>query len=215
VTRPRFACAQLSAHVSLLKLATARQIDHDHRSTTLPLFSSRKSFNGRGSELSLRSRGNDKVFGADTAVAYTGSEKDWTVVVNLYAQPDEAEGRTADGKARLTLAIVEALKNKGLSQSDIARGYGVTRQYVSWIKHTYGGRLSPRETVLQEFPFKVSRAQGQTSPYRRLRDHAEFVATDGAGMSDSKLKRLRTFTGSFGKGPWSWSSIRTSRPSAG
>lgn len=47
--------------------------------------------------------------------------------------------------------------------------------------------------MLQEFPFKVSRAQGQTSPYRRLRDHAEFVATDGAGMSDDKLKRLRTF----------------------
>jgi hypothetical protein len=41
--------------------------------------------------------------------------KDWTVVAKLYAQPDEAEGRTADGKARLTLAIVEALKNKGLS----------------------------------------------------------------------------------------------------
>jgi transposase-like protein len=139
--------------------------------------------------------------------------KDWTVVVKLYAQPDEGEGMTAD-KARLTLAIVEALKNKGLSQSDIAREYGVTRQYVSWIKRTYGGRLTPRETVLQQFPFKVSRAQGQTSPFRRLRDHAEFVATSGVGMSE-ELKRLRTFTGGFGTGTWSWSSIRTSRPSVG
>jgi transcriptional regulator with XRE-family HTH domain len=111
----------------------------------------------------------------------------------LNKQPDGGEGRIADGKAQLTLAIVEALKNKGLSQSDIAREYGVTRQHVSWIKRTYGGRLSPRETLLQEFPFKVSAAQGQASPYRRLRDHAEFVATDGVGMSEDKLQRLRTF----------------------
>ena len=109
--------------------------------------------------------------------------------MKLYAQPDEGEGRTADGKARLTLAIVEALKNKGLSQSDIAREYGVTRQYVSWIKRTYGGRLNPRETVLQQFPFKVSAAQGETSPCRRLRDHAEFVATGGSGMSEDKLNQ--------------------------
>ncbi|WP_218001277.1 helix-turn-helix domain-containing protein [Nocardia thailandica] len=55
---------------------------------------------------------------------------------------------------KLTLSIVEALKNKGLSQSDIARAYGVTRQYVSWIKRTYGGSLTPRETVLKHFPLE-------------------------------------------------------------
>lgn len=40
----------------------------------------------------------------------------------------------------LTLAVVEDLKGKGYTQSEIARMYGVTRQYVSWIKHYYGGR---------------------------------------------------------------------------
>ncbi|AVO25772.1 helix-turn-helix DNA-binding protein [Mycobacterium phage Morrow] len=48
----------------------------------------------------------------------------------------------------LTLAVVEDLKGKGYTQSEIARMYGVTRQYVSWIKHYYGGRLTPREIVL-------------------------------------------------------------------
>jgi transcriptional regulator with XRE-family HTH domain len=129
----------------------------------------------------------------------------------LNAQPDEGEGRTADGKERLTLAIVEALKNKGLSQSDIARQYGVTRQYVSWIKHTYGGRLTPREAILKEFPFQVPQAQGQTSPYRRLRDHAEFVATDGVGIAEDQLKRLRSFYRKLREETWSWSSTRTSR----
>ncbi|MBB2993659.1 transcriptional regulator with XRE-family HTH domain [Mycolicibacterium iranicum] len=45
----------------------------------------------------------------------------------------------------LTLAIIEDLKGKGYSQSEIARMYGVTRQYVSWIKHNYNGRLTPSE----------------------------------------------------------------------
>jgi transcriptional regulator with XRE-family HTH domain len=116
-----------------------------------------------------------------------------TAAVVLNEQPDRGEGRTADGKERLTLAIVEALKNKGLSQSDIARQYGVTRQYVSWIKHTYGGRLTPRELALQHFPFQVPVEMGQTSPYRRLRDHSEYIATGGVGMTEDQLQRLRTF----------------------
>jgi len=92
---------------------------------------------------------------------------------------------------KLSLGIIEALKNKGLSQSEIARMYGVTRQYVSWIKHTYGGRLTPRERILKEFPFKVPVQFANTAPYKRLRDHGEFVATGGIGMSHDKISRLR------------------------
>ncbi len=43
----------------------------------------------------------------------------------------------------MTLTIVEGLKGEGCTQSDIARMYGVTRQYVSWIKYTHGD-CSPR-----------------------------------------------------------------------
>jgi hypothetical protein len=107
---------------------------------------------------------------------------------------------TSGGRARnkLSLAVVEDLKNKGFSQSEIAEMFGVTRQYVSWIKHTYGGSLTPREAVLQHFPFKVSTDQSQTSPYRRLRDHGEYIATVGKGMSEDQLKRLRTSTENSG-----------------
>lgn len=94
---------------------------------------------------------------------------------------------------KLTLAVVESFKNKGYSQSEIAEMYGVTRQYVSWIKHTYGGRLTPREQVNQHFPFQVPTEMGNTSPFKRLRDHGEYVATGGVGMSEDKLKRLRSF----------------------
>ena len=94
---------------------------------------------------------------------------------------------------KLTLSVVEDLKNKGFNQSEIAEMFGVTRQYVSWIKYYYGGRLTPRELVLQHFPFQVSQQQGQTSPFRNLRSHAEYIATGGVGMSEDKLKRLRSF----------------------
>lgn len=97
------------------------------------------------------------------------------------------------GPGKLTLAVVEDLKGKGFSQSEIAEMFGVTRQYVSWIKHTYGGKLTPREVVLRNWPFQVPAEYTQAMPYRRLRDHGEYIATRGRGMSEDKIKRLRTF----------------------
>lgn len=96
-------------------------------------------------------------------------------------------------RTELSLAVVESLKNKGFNQSQIAEMFGVTRQYISWIKHTYGGRLTPRELVLQHFPWAVPTAQTQSSPYLLMRNHGEYVATGGVGMSEDKLKRLRSF----------------------
>jgi hypothetical protein len=93
----------------------------------------------------------------------------------------------------LSLAVIEDLKNKGYSQSEIAEMFGKTRQAVSWHKHTYGGKMTPREIVLQHFPWTVSAEQSQSSPYRRMRDHGEYIATGGKGMSEDKLNRLRTF----------------------
>jgi hypothetical protein len=94
---------------------------------------------------------------------------------------------------KLSLAIVEALKNKGYNQSQIAEMYGVTRQYVSWIKNYYGGTRTPREEVLDHFPFQVPARLQHTSPFRRLRDHGEYVATGGDGMAEDKLRRLESF----------------------
>lgn len=95
--------------------------------------------------------------------------------------------------AKLSLSVIEDLKAKGLSQSEIAEQFGVTRQAVSWHKKTYGGKLTPRESILMNFPWEVSKEQSQASPYKRLRDHGEFMATKGKGMSEDKLKRLRSF----------------------
>ena len=103
--------------------------------------------------------------------------------------------RAVDDRAerKLSLAVVEDLKNKGFNQTEIAEMYGVTRQYVSWIKHTCGGRRTPREMVMDHFPFQANRDRSQTSPFRGLRNHGEWVVTGGVGMSEDKLQRLRSF----------------------
>lgn len=96
-------------------------------------------------------------------------------------------------KHRLSIGIIEALKNQGLNQSDIAKLFDVTKQAVSYHKVTYNGSRTPREIVLETFPWQVPEAMCQTSPYRRMRDHGEYIATGGKGMTEDKLRRLRNF----------------------
>ena len=85
------------------------------------------------------------------------------------------------------------MKRQGLSQSDIAELFGVTRQAISYHKVTYNGQKTPREIALEHFPWKVPARLNQCAPYMRMRDHAEFMATGGEGMEPWKLKRLRGF----------------------
>lgn len=95
----------------------------------------------------------------------------------------------------LTPAMIEALKRRGYNQNQIAEMYGISRQRVSQIKYKWGQyTLSPRERAKEIFPFKVPRDPFQRSAAdKRLRDHAEYAITGGAGMSKEKLQRLRWF----------------------
>lgn len=93
----------------------------------------------------------------------------------------------------LTKEVIEQLKAKGFSQSDIAAMYGVTRQAVSWHLKTYGGTLSTRQIVNEAWPWKTGHGHDKAVPYKRLRDHGEFMQTGGQGMNEDKLKRLRSW----------------------
>jgi hypothetical protein len=98
-----------------------------------------------------------------------------------------------NNKYKLSIAIIEDLKRKGYSQSDIARMFEVSAQAVTYHKKTYGGTHTPREEVLEHFPWMVPEDMVQTSPYKRMRDHGEYFATGGKGMAKYKLDRLRAF----------------------
>ena len=61
-------------------------------------------------------------------------------------------------RGRITLEMIEALKNQGLNQSEIAARFNITKQAVSYHKATYNGAKTPRELVLENFPWKVPEA---------------------------------------------------------
>jgi hypothetical protein len=98
-----------------------------------------------------------------------------------------------DDRPTLTLAIIEGLKRDGLSQSEIARQFGVSRQAVSYHVRKYGGTLAPRQRALESWPWMVPVRFSTQVPYKRLRDHGEYYATNGEGMSFEKLSLLRLF----------------------
>lgn len=108
---------------------------------------------------------------------------------------DEASTPIPNGRGSgLTPALIEQLKSKGLNQAQIARKFGISRQAVSEMKRKYGRySLTPRERAMKQFPWRVPVTQQECSPDKRMRDHAEYVATDGRGMEEWKLTRLLGF----------------------
>lgn len=105
---------------------------------------------------------------------------------------------STDSRAIISLAEIEALLKRGYSQTAIAEMYGVSKQYISWILHYYGGSTltSPKALVFKHWPWPEmakGHAGSSVSPYRAMRLHGEYIASDGKGMSTEKLRRLRTF----------------------
>lgn len=106
-----------------------------------------------------------------------------------------------DERPELTPAEIETLKakvnphtGKNYTQADIAELYGVSKQYVSKVKHQITGfSQTPREVAMEAFPWIIGRPYDRAAVAQRLRDHAEYAATGGVGMSSLRLYRLRMF----------------------
>jgi transcriptional regulator with XRE-family HTH domain len=109
------------------------------------------------------------------------------------AQVAPATAPATIARPELSLAVIEGLKRKGLSQSEIARLFGVSRQAVSYYVRKYGGTLTPRQKALEAWPWMVPVRFSTQVPYKRLRDHGEFYGTAGKGMSSEKLSLLMAF----------------------
>ena len=98
-----------------------------------------------------------------------------------------------DKKPDLTPELIRQLRNKGLNDSEIAGVVGKTRAAVSWHVRKHGMEVPRRKYLEEHFPFQVPAEQAQQAPYRNLRTHAEWYRTNGKGMSEVDLKRLRAF----------------------
>lgn len=96
-------------------------------------------------------------------------------------------------RAPLIFSVIEDLRRKGYNQSQIADMHGVTRQAVSWQKKEYGGVLTPRQIANESWPWETTNEHGKSAAYQRLRDHGEWMATGGKGMSHQKVRRLKAW----------------------
>ena len=98
--------------------------------------------------------------------------------------------KKSGSRSPLVFSVIEELRRKGYNQTQIAEMHGVTRQAVSWQKVTYGGAVSTRQIVNEAWPWHTTHAHSRSKCFQRMRDHGEFMATGGRGMTDDKLNRL-------------------------
>lgn len=98
------------------------------------------------------------------------------------------------GQTPLTLDLYQSLRSRGFNDRQIAGVVKLTPQSVSRFKNTHATHLrTPREVAKDAWPMEVPYRFVQCSPYKRLRDHLEYMSTGGKGMAEYKLKRLRWF----------------------
>lgn len=86
---------------------------------------------------------------------------------------------------------------KRYNQADAAQYFKCSRQHITQtIKRypTYFRFLdTARKKAMRQIPWEASTLQFETDIYRRIRDHAEYMATGGKGMPKWKLRRLWHF----------------------
>lgn len=84
-------------------------------------------------------------------------------------------------------------EDEGVSVVDIARMFNVSRTTVYNYLPSKKETRTPYQEALAQFPWDVPASMKRSAPYYRMRDHGEYMATDGDGMSLDKLERLRSF----------------------
>ena len=83
---------------------------------------------------------------------------------------------------------------KHYNQNEIAAMYRTTKQNISYIWRKDKSRpRTPREIVLEHYPWNNGERFHTAMPNIHMRNHAEFMATNGKGMSERKLQRLLWF----------------------
>jgi hypothetical protein len=122
----------------------------------------------------------------------TATSKLYLGGVSKQSEEKMARSKKAN-KTALALSVIEELRRKGYNQSEIAEMHGVSRQAVSWHKIVYGGFMTTRQIVNKAWPWKTTVPHSKASAYQRLRDLGEYQATGGHGMSEDKLKRLKSW----------------------
>lgn len=92
----------------------------------------------------------------------------------------------------LTPDLVIYLMNQGIRQTDIAREYGVSRQYVYKLAKK-GGHVSPITTVTENMPWDVDNEFLNNHLYQSLRLYGHSRVEGEDALNGSSLTKLNAF----------------------
>lgn len=97
----------------------------------------------------------------------------------------------------ITIQMIEDYLRRGYSYTQMADELGVSKQAISDCRRRYGHVYTLREEALKHFPWDLPNTAGPHMndqwAYRNARNHAEFVFTNGEGMPEESIERLRWF----------------------
>lgn len=108
--------------------------------------------------------------------------------------PSEGNGRGTImvRKAVTSSSEIQALLNKGLTRTEVAKVIGITTAGVSWHLRQAGVETTA-ERLRAALPWDVHMPVVKAAQFRAVKAHLEFWETQGDGMSRDKLVRLRAF----------------------
>lgn len=104
--------------------------------------------------------------------------------------------RRNDGPEITHALVYDLVIRQGIRQAEVARMLGTTKQNVAHhLRYRSEGDVRiPIRVASETLPWKkVDREHQQSTPYHRVLNHAEYIATHGHGMSQRKLELLRGF----------------------
>lgn len=96
-------------------------------------------------------------------------------------------------RSGLSPEIVQILLNEGMTQSEVAREFGVSRQYVNKLLKE-SGRESPITIVTENLPWEVSPEFFGSTIYANLRIAGHYNLTGGEDLVGSSFGKVRALT---------------------
>src|SRR5690606_41783183 len=83
---------------------------------------------------------------------------------------------------------------RNYTQAEIARMYGVTPAYITWVKKAYGGVIKSTSEMFDEtWPWDVPRRFHLASSYLPIRDNLRFMESGGRSRNVVQLQLLKPF----------------------
>jgi hypothetical protein len=99
----------------------------------------------------------------------------------------------AEGRSRFTAEELDDLRERRVTQADLARARGVSRMtIVRWLRDEPNAPTSKRTAVKPFWPWEVIAIHQNSAPYNRSHDHLRRVLLNDP-LDEERRKKLRVW----------------------